>query len=589
MFSPDGLLIASASADSTVLLWDVATHTVVQRLTGHTGSVNAIVFSPDGKTLVSGGDDHVLIVWDVATGEEIRRLEGHTDAIASLDFQSDGKLIASGSLDHTVRLWDAASGEVVRTIDAGSKLVVVKFGSAMDSSTPNLLTATLLTVKLWDATTGQAIREHVGYTVVDPSISPDGQSAAIIDGGGIKLGPGDLGQNVSWETILSEITDAVIWSGNLHWGQRWVALGASNGRIRILTLGDTGRVRQLMTGADTGNHLVMSHNRRYLVTGTVASGAMLWDATTGELLHQLDYHNDGIYMTDADFSPDDRTVLVSQGDFMGDGGVNHLVLWDVETGAAIREYTGYQYRVAGVRFSPDGKSFFATSITWGIAVGTGDLHQWDVATGEVLRAFDTTDHVAYLTVSADGRSLLTVPFVSSTPYLTLWDTATGQPIRQFEYQSSINPGFGRPVFGPDDQTVLATALDGSVLEWDMQTGKELRRLRVGTNAFGLDFSPDDRLLVVGVNGSPIVLDYATGTEIARFNSIGFGWGDVGFSADNRTVFSTNVSGEQAQWQVTERTLDELLTWVRANRYVREFTCEERARFRIPPLCETGAS
>jgi hypothetical protein len=32
-------------------------------------------------------------------------------------------------------------------------------------------------------------------------------------------------------------------------------------------------------------------------------------------------------------------------------------------------------------------------------------------------------------------------------------------------------------------------------------------------------------------------------------------------------------------------LDELLDWVAANRYVRELTCDERELYRIEPLCE----
>jgi hypothetical protein len=41
-----------------------------------------------------------------------------------------------------------------------------------------------------------------------------------------------------------------------------------------------------------------------------------------------------------------------------------------------------------------------------------------------------------------------------------------------------------------------------------------------------------------------------------------------------------------QWRIVDIPLDELLAWVRANRYVRDFTCEERAQYDITPLCET---
>lgn len=40
-----------------------------------------------------------------------------------------------------------------------------------------------------------------------------------------------------------------------------------------------------------------------------------------------------------------------------------------------------------------------------------------------------------------------------------------------------------------------------------------------------------------------------------------------------------------EWRLRPMTLSELLEWIPANRYVREFTCDEHVQYRIKPLCE----
>jgi WD40 repeat protein len=65
-YRPDGLIIASASKDKTVKLWDAAKGILLQTLTGHDHYVLSVCYSPDGMTVSSGSFDETIKIWDVS-------------------------------------------------------------------------------------------------------------------------------------------------------------------------------------------------------------------------------------------------------------------------------------------------------------------------------------------------------------------------------------------------------------------------------------------------------------------------------------------------------------------------------------------
>ncbi len=109
-WSPDGKLIASASDDTYVQLFDAVSGKRKLIYTGHTEEVAAVAWSPDGKLIASGGQDGTAQVWNAGSRARILTYKEHADRVNGISWSSDSQLIASGSDDRTVQVWNPFNG-----------------------------------------------------------------------------------------------------------------------------------------------------------------------------------------------------------------------------------------------------------------------------------------------------------------------------------------------------------------------------------------------------------------------------------------------------------------------------------------------
>ena len=122
-------LLASASGDGTVRIWDPASGQQHVVLDGHPSGVWAVCpVTVAGRPLLATADgDGTIRIWDPGTGQQRAAMKGHRDWVNGVCAVTVAgrQMLASASRDGTVRIWDPETGRQRATLDGHREGVYV--------------------------------------------------------------------------------------------------------------------------------------------------------------------------------------------------------------------------------------------------------------------------------------------------------------------------------------------------------------------------------------------------------------------------------------------------------------------------------
>ncbi|KII89078.1 hypothetical protein PLICRDRAFT_53558 [Plicaturopsis crispa FD-325 SS-3] len=266
-FHPQYSILASASEDATVKIWDWETGEFERTLKGHTKAILDVDFDHKGNLLVTCSSDLFIKIWDTQNEwKNTKTFPGHEHSVSSVRFMPGDQQIVSASRDRSIRIFDVASTHLIRTILGHSewvRCVIPSEDGQLLASCSNDQTA-----RIWNPLSGESKIELRGHENVVEVIAfaPIASYAAIRELAGIP--------NI----------DRVKRHGS------YVATGSRDKTIKLWDA-QSGQMLRSLAGHDNWIRALVFHpSGKFLLSASDDKTIRIWELSTGRCMKTVEAH-----------------------------------------------------------------------------------------------------------------------------------------------------------------------------------------------------------------------------------------------------------------------------------------------------------
>ncbi|MFD1937690.1 TIR domain-containing protein [Nonomuraea mangrovi] len=329
----------------------------------------------------------------------------------------------------------------------------------------------------------------------------------------VELAPAAIGVPYGYHFQTSRLPEPIAYSPS----GALLAVGNEDGGVLLLAGGLPVRTLQ----GHSGRVYAVAFSGDLLASGASDGTVVLWDPLTGERLHTLRGHADGVWPVR--FSP--AGDLIAAGG--GDGDVR---IWSTATGELLHRMTGHTAPI-----------FTAAFTSWGLVTGdaAGTVRVWDPLSGRLIRTLFSGQGSVYR--AAFSGDLLATGHEDGT--VRVW--------KDGELLHTLSGHTGRVycvTFSPAGDLLATGDVEGAVLLWEPRSGESRGPHTTHRAAvYQVTFSPSGELLATGDSDGTVRVQEVGGAAKTELSGHRSSVWPFSFRPDGAQLATSSNDGTTRLW------------------------------------------